>query len=90
MLVGSAVGGAGFAAFLIGYTTLLQRSTGAELQGRVFTAAEAAAGIPYTLTLALAVVGIGLVDYRLLLVGSMVVLAARVSTWPVAAGRDDR
>jgi MFS family permease len=76
VLVGSAVGGAGFAAFLIGYTTLLQRSTGAELQGRVFTAAEAAAGIPYTATLGLAVLGIGFVDYRLLLMASMVVLAA--------------
>ena len=75
VLVGACIGGAGFTAFLIGYTTLLQRSTGAELQGRVFTAAEATAGIPYCLTLGLAVVGIGLVDYRLLLVGSMLLMA---------------
>jgi hypothetical protein len=75
VLIGAAIGGAGFSAFLIGYTTLLQRSTGADLQGRVFTAAEATAGVPYCLTLALAVLGIGLVDYRYLLVGSMLLMA---------------
>lgn len=75
VLIGAAVGGAGFSAFLIGYTTLLQRSTGADLQGRVFTAAEAAAGVPYCLTLALGVVGVGLVDYRLLLMASMLLMA---------------
>ncbi|HEX8073423.1 MAG TPA: MFS transporter [Thermoleophilaceae bacterium] len=75
VLIGATIGGGGFSVFLIGYTTLLQRSTGAELQGRVFTAAEAAAGVPYCMTLGLAVVGIGLVDYRILLVGSMLLMA---------------
>jgi MFS transporter len=75
VLVGSAIGGAGFSAFLIGYTTLLQRSTATELQGRVFTAAEATAGVPYTAMLALAVLGIGLVDYQVLLAAGMLVLA---------------
>ena len=74
VLAGSAIGGAGFSAFLIGYTTLLQRSTATELQGRVFTAAEAAAGVPYTTMIALAVLGIGLVDYRVLLTAGMLVL----------------
>jgi hypothetical protein len=90
VLIGAAIGGAGFSAFLIGYTTLLQRSTGAELQGRVFTAAEAAAGVPYCATLGLAVVGIGLVDYRILLVASMLLLAvagAYLSRGPVIAPR---
>jgi len=75
VLVGSCTGGAGFSAFLIGYTTLLQRSTATELQGRVFTAAEATAGIPYTAMLGLAVLGIGLVDYRVMLAAGMLVLA---------------
>jgi MFS family permease len=75
VLIGSCLGGAGFAAFLIGYTTLLQRSTATELQGRVFTAAEATAGVPYTMMLGLAVLGIGLVDYRVMLTGGMLVLA---------------
>jgi hypothetical protein len=75
VLIGSAIGGAGFSAFLIGYTTLLQRATATELQGRVFTAAEATAGVPYTAMLALAVLGIGLVDYRVILAGGMLVLA---------------
>jgi hypothetical protein len=75
VLAGSCIGGAGFSAFLIGYSTLLQRATATELQGRVFTAAEAAAGVPYTTMIALAVLGIGLVDYRVLLMAGMLVLA---------------
>ena len=74
ILVGSAIGGAGFSVYMVGHTTLLQRSTATELQGRVFTAAEAAAALPYCGTLALTVVAIGLVDYRLLMLAGMVVL----------------
>jgi hypothetical protein len=91
VLAGSAIGGAGFSAFLIGYTTVLQRATGSELQGRVFTAAEAAAGVPYTTMIGLGVLGIGLVDYRVLLAGGMLVLAlagaylSRGAAPPVAA-----
>lgn len=76
VLAGAALGGAGFAMFMVGYATLLQRSTASALQGRVFTAAEAAAGVPYCATLALSVIGVGLVDYRLLLGASTIVLAA--------------
>ena len=75
VLVGSAIGGAGFAWFLVAYSTLLQRSTATELQGRVFTAAEATAGVPYTAMLGLAVLGVGFVDYRVLLAAGMLVLA---------------
>jgi Major Facilitator Superfamily len=75
VLVGAAFAGAGFSAFMVGYTTLLQRSTATQLQGRVFTAAEAAVCLPYCGTLALAVVGVGLVDYRVLMLGGMVLLA---------------
>jgi MFS family permease len=76
ILAGAAIGGAGFAAFMVAYTTLLQRSTATELQGRVFTAAEAVAGVPYCGALAITVGAIGLVDYRLLMLGGMVVLTA--------------
>ncbi|HEX8647728.1 MAG TPA: MFS transporter [Thermoleophilaceae bacterium] len=75
VLAGAIVAGGGFAAFMVGYTTLLQRSTASELQGRVFSAAEATAGIPYCGTLALTIAGVSLVDYRLLLLASMVLLA---------------
>ena len=74
VLVGAAFAGAGFSAFMVGYTTLLQRSTATELQGRVFTAAEAAVCLPYCGTLALAVVGVGLVDYRLLMLAGAALL----------------
>src|ERR687886_2164687 len=67
VLIASAIGGAGFSGFLIGYTTLLQRSTATELQGGVFAAAEATAGVPYTTMLGLAVLGVSLVDYRVML-----------------------
>jgi hypothetical protein len=76
ILAGAAVGGAGFSVFMVGYTTLLQRSTATELQGRVFTAAEAAAGLPYCGALAITVLAIGLVDYRVLMLAGMVVLTA--------------
>jgi hypothetical protein len=76
VLVGGVITGAGLSAFMVGYTTLLQRSTATELQGRVFTAAEAAAGIPYCGGLALAALAVGLVDYRLLMLGGMVLLTA--------------
>jgi hypothetical protein len=90
VLVGSAVGGAGFSAFLVGYTTLLQRSTTTELQGRVFTAAEATAGVPYTAMLGLAVLGIGLVDYRVLLTVGMFVLAFAGAYLARGAGQPSR
>jgi hypothetical protein len=76
VLFGAAIAGGGFSAFMVGYTTLLQRSTATQLQGRVFTAAEAAAALPYCGTLALAVVGVGLVDYRVLMIGGMLLLTA--------------
>jgi hypothetical protein len=76
VIAGAIVTGGGFSAFMVGYTTLLQRSTASELQGRVFSAAEAAAGVPYCATLALTIVGVGLIDYRLLMLGSMLLLAA--------------
>ena len=74
VLIGASIAGCGFAGFMIGYSTLLQRSTATALQGRVFTAAEATAGIPYCGMLALAIAGVGLVDYRLLMLASMVLL----------------
>jgi hypothetical protein len=75
VLLGAVVTGGGFSTFMIGYTTLLQRSTASELQGRVFGAAEAAAGLPYCGALLIAVVGVGLVDYRLLMLAGTVLLA---------------
>jgi MFS family permease len=76
VLIGAAFAGAGFSTFMVGYTTLLQRSTATQLQGRVFTAAEAAVCLPYCGTLALAVIGVGLVDYRLMMLAGMVLLGA--------------
>lgn len=75
VLAGAVLTGAGFAGFMIGYTTLLQRSTDTALQGRVFAAAEATAGIPYCATLVLTIVGVGFVDYRLMMLASTVLLA---------------
>ncbi|MEA2474355.1 MAG: hypothetical protein QOE06_2270 [Thermoleophilaceae bacterium] len=88
VLIGAAIAGGGFSTFMIGYTTLLQRATASELQGRVFGAAEAAAGLPYLGALAAAVLGVGLVDYRLLMLAGTVVLAAagaRLASGPETA-----
>jgi MFS family permease len=85
VLIGAAVAGAGFSAFVVAYTTLLQRTTATELQGRVFTAAEALAGIPYCGTLAVAAVGVSLVGYRAILVVGMLTLGGAGAY--LAAGR---
>src|SRR2546423_4478649 len=50
VLVGSCTGGAGFSAFLIGYTTLLPRSTATQLHGRGVPPARAPPRGPNTAT----------------------------------------
>lgn len=52
---------------VVGEVTLLQRRTPLELQGRAFSAVELATGLPQTLSIAAGAVLVGLVDYRLLL-----------------------
>jgi hypothetical protein len=56
--------GASLAATMVGYMTLLQRRTSNELQGRVFSAAEAIITVPYTLSMGLGAVLIAVISFR--------------------------
>ena len=52
---------------IVGLTTLLQRSTPADLQGRVYAAADAVITLPQTISIAVGAAMIGIVGYRVLL-----------------------
>lgn len=63
---------------VVGFTTLIQRRTPAELQGRVYSAADAMVTTPQTVSIALGAVLIGAVGYRslLLVMAAVTALAA--------------
>jgi Na+/melibiose symporter-like transporter len=52
---------------LVGFTTLIQRRTPAELQGRVYAAAETMASTPQTISIAVGAALIGVLGYRAML-----------------------
>ena len=71
---GAVVLGVGVSAYTVGYVTLLQRRTSEELQGRVFTAAEALYSFPYSGSIALGTLVITVVDFRLIYALEAIVL----------------
>jgi MFS family permease len=66
VLVAAVFTGIGVAYYFVAYQTLLQRRTPLELQGRVFTAAEAITTLPYSLSIGVGAIVVDLVDFRLL------------------------
>ncbi len=64
----SIVVGCAVALFLVAYQTLLQRRTPEELQGRVFSGAEAVTSVPFTLSNAVGAALVTVIDYRLVYV----------------------
>ena len=69
---GSVLFGAGLPIVIVCITTIIQRRTPSELQGRAFTAFELVAGLPQLLSIAAGAILVSLVDYRMLLVGMAV------------------
>jgi MFS family permease len=61
---------------LVALFTLLQRSTPAALQGRVYSAVEVLVGVPQMVSIAAGAALVTLVDYRLLLLAEATVVAA--------------
>lgn len=61
---------------LVGITTLIQRTTPGELQGRVYAAAEAMISTPQTISIAVGAALIGEIGYRALLIAMGVGMAA--------------
>jgi MFS family permease len=76
VFAGAVIVGVGVSAFTVGYATLLQRRTPEELQGRVFTAAEAIYSFPYSGSIALGTFVVTVVDFRLIYALEAVVLTA--------------
>lgn len=74
---------------LVGLTTLLQRSTPAELQGRAYAAADALITTPQTISIAIGAGLIGIVGYRALLVAmatAMVLAGGYLLSRPAPGG----
>ncbi|MFJ6671223.1 MFS transporter [Actinosynnema sp. NPDC091369] len=76
ILLGAALRGFGLPWLLIGTTTLIQRTTPDELQGRTGSAAFTAAFIPSTLAIPVGAVLVGIVHYRVLFAVAVVGMAA--------------
>jgi MFS family permease len=60
--------GAGISLVVVGFMTAIQRRTPADLQGRVYSAADMLVGTPQTVSIALGALLSTVVDYRLLIV----------------------
>ncbi len=76
VLVGLVLFGVGVPSVLVALFTLLQRSTPAALQGRVYSAVEVLVGVPQMISIAAGALLVTLVDYRLLLLLEATVVAA--------------
>jgi MFS family permease len=75
VLAGLVLFGIGVPLVLVALFTLLQRSTPAALQGRVYSAVEVLVGVPQMVSIAAGAMLVTLVDYRLLLLAEAAVVA---------------
>jgi MFS family permease len=76
VLAGLVLFGIGVPVVLVALFTLLQRSTPAPLQGRVYSAVEVLVGVPQMVSIAAGALLVTVVDYRLLLLAEATVVAA--------------
>jgi MFS family permease len=75
VLAGLVLFGVGVPVVLVALFTLLQRTTPAALQGRVYSAVEVLVGVPQMVSIAAGAMLVALVDYRLLLLAEALVVA---------------
>jgi cyanate permease len=73
---GTLLFGAGLPVLIVCLTTVIQRRTPGELQGRTFTAFELFSGVPQLLSILGGAVAVSLVDYRIPLVAMALGVAA--------------
>jgi MFS family permease len=62
--------------FMVAYTTVMQRRTSLQMQGRVMTAVEAVATLPFLLSIAVGAIIVGIVDFRLIFAAEAVGVVA--------------
>jgi Na+/melibiose symporter-like transporter len=87
VIVGFAIAGAGLSWAVVAFGTAVQLRTPADLQGRVYSAADTLVGTPQTLSIALGAVLITVVDYRLL-IGFMGVVTGACGIFMALAGAE--
>jgi hypothetical protein len=75
-MVGAAVAGFGVPPAIVGLFTALQRYTPAALQGRVAAAVDTLITVPQVLSTGAGAILVSLLDYRLLLAGTVLVVSA--------------
>ncbi len=85
VLLGLVLFGIGVPWVLVALFTLLQRSTPAALQGRVYSAVEVLVGVPQMVSIAAGAMLVAFVDYRLLLLVEAAVVAA-AGAWLLSRG----
>ena len=85
VLVGFTVAGAGLSWAVVAFGTAIQLRTPADLQGRVYSAADMILGTPQTLSIALGAALITVVDYRILIVAWASSQAPAACSWPSRA-----
>jgi MFS family permease len=88
VLAGVALFGASLPWIVVGFTTLIQRITPAELQGRVYGAASALVTAPQTISIAVGAALIGALGYRVLLAVAAAVTALAATYLLVHAGAE--
>ncbi|HEX6946390.1 MAG TPA: MFS transporter [Acidimicrobiia bacterium] len=79
-IAGLLVIGLGLPWVIVAFTTMRQRLTPPELQGRTSAATNMALNVPQTGALALAAIALGFLDYRLLVVATVTVLLVMALT----------
>ena len=88
VMVGIAIAGAGLSLAVVGFGTAVQLRTPAELQGRVYSAADTIIGTPQTASIAVGAAILTVVDYRVS-IAAMAVVCALCGGYLAAAGAPD-
>ena len=89
VILGFVIAGCGLSWAVVAFGTSIQLRTPADLQGRVYSAADTLVGTPQTLSLALGAALITVVDYRVMIVLMAVVTGACGIFLMVAGAPDD-
>lgn len=88
VIAGFLIAGAGISWAVVAFGTAVQLRTPADLQGRVYSAADMLLGMPQTLSIGLGAALITVIDYRILIV-LMGVVAGACGVFMAAAGTPD-
>jgi Na+/melibiose symporter-like transporter len=89
VILGFLIAGIGVSWAVVSFGTAVQLRTPADLQGRVYSAADTLVGMPQTLSIALGAGLVAVVDYRVLIVAMALVTGACGIYMAIAGAPDD-